>query len=103
MAKKRPPRPLAPALSDLVAAKDYPGAIELLRAQLAEKPPGVQRRLQLADLLLLAGDLTCHGAPAEMRCLASQLAELSLPVVAIFGNHGVHGEREGYQARAQQS
>ncbi len=43
------------ALHDLIAAKDYGAAIELLRAQLAESPPGSQRRLQLADLLLLAG------------------------------------------------
>jgi CRP-like cAMP-binding protein len=42
-------------LSDLIAAKDYAQAIELLREQLSQRPPGVQRRLQLADLLLLAG------------------------------------------------
>src|SRR5438309_2718758 len=42
-------------LSDLIAAKDYGQAIEVLREQLAQRPPGIQRRLQLADLLLLAG------------------------------------------------
>lgn len=49
---------------------------------------------QEADLLLLAGDLTNHGSPEEMTCLAAQLAGLSLPVVAIFGNHDVHSATE---------
>lgn len=47
-----------------------------------------------ADLLLLAGDLTNHGTPDEMRVLAAQLAHIPIPVVAIFGNHDVHAERE---------
>ena len=41
-------------LSELIAAKNYPAAIEVLRTQLAQRP-GIQTRLQLADLLLLAG------------------------------------------------
>lgn len=47
-----------------------------------------------ADVLLLAGDLTNHGTPEEMRVLAAQLADIPIPVVAIFGNHDVHAECE---------
>lgn len=46
-----------------------------------------------ADLLLLAGDLTNHGLPEEMACLASALATVSVPVVAVLGNHDVHAGR----------
>jgi CRP-like cAMP-binding protein len=42
-------------LSDLIAAKDYAGAIDMLREQFTKRPPGIQRRLQLGDLLILAG------------------------------------------------
>jgi Icc-related predicted phosphoesterase len=52
-----------------------------------------------ADLLLLAGDLTNHGTPEEMRVLASQLAEIPIPVVAVFGNHDVHAEQEAEARR----
>jgi Icc-related predicted phosphoesterase len=47
-----------------------------------------------ADILLLAGDLTNHGTPEEMRTLAAQLREIPIPVMAVFGNHDVHAERE---------
>lgn len=47
-----------------------------------------------ADLLLLAGDLTNHGTHEEMTCLASQLAGLSVPVIAVLGNHDVHSGEE---------
>lgn len=47
-----------------------------------------------ADLLLLAGDLTNHGTPEEMRVLAAQLRGIPIPVVAILGNHDVHAEQE---------
>ncbi len=45
---------------------------------------------QHADLLLLAGDLTKCGTPAEAAVLAGAVAGLSIPVVAVLGNHDVH-------------
>jgi len=42
-------------LSELIARKKYARAIEVLRAQFAERPPNVQTRLQFVDLLVLAG------------------------------------------------
>jgi Icc-related predicted phosphoesterase len=50
---------------------------------------------QEADILLLAGDLTNHGLPEEMACFAKQIADVvTIPVVAILGNHDVHSEKE---------
>jgi Icc-related predicted phosphoesterase len=49
---------------------------------------------QEADLLLLAGDLTNHGTPDEMTAFVAQLSDVTIPIVAIFGNHDVHSECE---------
>jgi Icc-related predicted phosphoesterase len=46
------------------------------------------------DLLLLAGDLTSHGEPAEAEILAEALSGLALPVFAVLGNHDLHAGRE---------
>jgi uncharacterized protein len=46
-----------------------------------------------ADLLLLAGDLTTHGEPAQAEVLAEACAELEIPVVAVLGNHDWHANR----------
>lgn len=40
-----------------------------------------------ADVLVLAGDLTESGLPAEMEVLLGTLRSISLPVVAVLGNH----------------
>jgi uncharacterized protein len=43
-----------------------------------------------ADLVLLAGDLTTHGEPAEAAVLADACRGLGVPVVAVLGNHDLH-------------
>jgi uncharacterized protein len=47
-----------------------------------------------SDLILLAGDLTAHGEPAEARVLADACRELGVPVLAVLGNHDWHAGRE---------
>ena len=42
---------------------------------------------EAADVLLLPGDLTEHGSPDELRPLLHELAQVSIPVVAVLGNH----------------
>ncbi|HJX07584.1 MAG TPA: metallophosphoesterase [Actinomycetota bacterium] len=49
-----------------------------------------------ADVLLLAGDLTKRGELAEVDVLVGELRELSVPVVAVLGNH----DHESDQQRA---
>jgi uncharacterized protein len=52
-----------------------------------------------ADLVLLAGDLTSHGDPAEAEILAGAAGGVELPMFAVLGNHDVHGDRADDVAR----
>src|ERR1700704_1880740 len=47
-----------------------------------------------ADLLVLAGDLTNYGQPAEMEPLVNALVRLRVPTVAVLGNHDYESGRE---------
>ncbi|MQY25865.1 metallophosphoesterase family protein [Nocardia aurantia] len=47
-----------------------------------------------ADMLLLAGDLTRHGTLDEARVVATEFADLGVPVIAVLGNHDYHGDAE---------
>jgi Icc-related predicted phosphoesterase len=47
------------------------------------------------DLVLLAGDLTSHGAAAEAEILCEAAAGLEAPVFAVLGNHDYHGDEAG--------
>src|SRR5215470_9597088 len=40
-----------------------------------------------ADVLIVAGDLTNFGQPAEMEPLLNVLVRLRLPIIAVLGNH----------------
>jgi Icc-related predicted phosphoesterase len=42
---------------------------------------------QAADVLLLCGDLTDYGYPEEARNLVAELAAVTIPVLAVLGNH----------------
>jgi Icc-related predicted phosphoesterase len=42
---------------------------------------------ELADVLLLCGDLTDYGLPDEARLLARELTAARVPIVGVFGNH----------------
>jgi Icc-related predicted phosphoesterase len=40
-----------------------------------------------ADVLIIAGDLTNFGKPAEMDSLLTMLVRLRIPIIAVLGNH----------------
>ncbi|ASY65158.1 hypothetical protein SJ05684_b41760 (plasmid) [Sinorhizobium sojae CCBAU 05684] len=42
---------------------------------------------RVADVLVIAGDLTDLGKPAEAELLAAELKSCTVPVVAVLGNH----------------
>lgn len=46
----------------------------------------------LADVLLLAGDLTRHGTVAEAEIVAAEFARAPVPVIAVLGNHDLHDD-----------
>ena len=58
-----------------------------LRPALAELPA-------VADVLLLAGDLTRHGTVEEAECVAAEFRDLGVPVVAVLGNHDYHSDQQ---------
>ena len=41
----------------------------------------------LADVLVIAGDLTNHGKPEEMRDCLAVLQHVRVPIIAVLGNH----------------
>jgi Icc-related predicted phosphoesterase len=53
-----------------------------------------------ADLVVLAGDLTKHGQVDEVCVVADACRGLSIPVVAVLGNHDWQSDRPGDLARA---
>ncbi|MFQ6142467.1 metallophosphoesterase family protein [Streptomyces seoulensis] len=55
--------------------------------------PAFETLPELADVLLLAGDLTRHGTPQEARVVADEIRDLGVPVVAVLGNHDHHDDR----------
>lgn len=57
--------------------------------------PLFQRIAESADVLVLCGDLTDFGLPAEARVLAQELsAAAKLPTVAVLGNHDYESGQE---------
>jgi Icc-related predicted phosphoesterase len=73
-----------------IAAAGDVHAAEELRERLTRVFAGVADR---ADLLLLAGDLTTHGLPEQARVLADACNGVSVPLVAVLGNHDHHSGR----------
>lgn len=55
---------------------------------------GLEHLAERADVLLLAGDLTRHGDPAEAAVLADELRDLGVPIFCVLGNHDYHSDRE---------
>jgi len=42
---------------------------------------------ELADVLVIAGDLTNHGTPEEMRGCLAVLEHITIPIIIVLGNH----------------
>jgi Icc-related predicted phosphoesterase len=72
------------AAGDLHFGDDAAGTLRPRLAHLEEE----------ADILLLAGDLTRIGEPAEARLLARELADVTIPTVGVLGNHDYHSGSE---------
>jgi Icc-related predicted phosphoesterase len=54
--------------------------------------PALEHVGEHADILLLAGDLTRHGTPAEAAVVAEEFGGLDVPVVTVLGNHDHHSD-----------
>ncbi|MET0233105.1 MAG: metallophosphoesterase [Kibdelosporangium sp.] len=56
--------------------------------------PALENLGDHADMLLLAGDLTRHGTVSEAQIVATEFADLPVPVVAVLGNHDYHSDQQ---------
>jgi Icc-related predicted phosphoesterase len=65
------------AVGDIHVNKDSGGSLRGFFAQASEA----------ADALLLCGDLTDYGTAEEAQVLADELSAVSVPIVAVLGNH----------------
>jgi Icc-related predicted phosphoesterase len=65
------------AVGDLHVKKTSQGTLQPLLAPVNDQ----------ADLLLLCGDLTDYGFPEEAEILARELSVVSIPIIAVLGNH----------------
>jgi Icc-related predicted phosphoesterase len=73
------------AVSDVHYGKTSHGALQSLFAQITE----------MADVLVLAGDLTDYGLSEEAKALAKDLtASLKIPAVGVLGNHDFEAGEE---------
>src|SRR5690348_10244568 len=66
------------AVSDIHCSRTSQGTLQPLFSQVAE----------VADILVLAGDLTDYGLEEEARILIAEMAPVArMPTVAVLGNH----------------
>jgi Icc-related predicted phosphoesterase len=73
-------------VGDIHIGRDMTGSLRVSLSHVRER----------ADILLLAGDLTQHGDPAEGEIVARELAAVGVPIVSVLGNHEYH---QGQQQR----
>jgi len=73
------------AMGDLHCSKKSQGQFQAMFTAAAE----------LADILLICGDLTDYGLPEEAEVLVKELASAAqLPIIAVLGNHDFESGRE---------
>jgi Icc-related predicted phosphoesterase len=72
------------AVADLHCTRGAQGQLQPLFAHAAAQ----------ADVLLLAGDLTDFGMAEEAQVLARELFGITIPVLAVLGNHDYEGGRQ---------
>jgi len=78
------------AVGDIhLGGKGLDPPLQILFSQVAEH----------ADVLALCGDLTDRGDPEEARLMAKALATVSVPIVAVLGNHDYECGKETEVAR----
>ena len=72
------------------------GDIHLNASNRGRLRPHLEGLAERADLLLVAGDLTCLGTVSEAEVVAEELAVAvaEVPVLAVLGNHDHHSDEE---------
>ncbi|PRY21083.1 metallophosphoesterase family protein [Pseudosporangium ferrugineum] len=63
------------------------GDVHVDKDVLGRYRPALEQLPDVADVLLIAGDLTRHGTVEEAKCMATEFGDLAVPVVVVLGNH----------------
>ncbi|HET7321058.1 MAG TPA: metallophosphoesterase [Longimicrobiaceae bacterium] len=82
---RRSPRVRIAAVGDIHVSQETAGKHRALLARANDE----------ADVLLVAGDLTRHGTAAEMRTAVTELSDVTIPIVAVLGNHDYEAGEAG--------
>src|ERR1044071_7271316 len=69
------------------------GDVHYGRSSAGRLTPYMQDLKNVADVFLLAGDLTHFGTREEMEVLAHDLSQATVPVITVFGNHDYHSNQ----------
>jgi Icc-related predicted phosphoesterase len=77
------------AVGDIHCTKTSQGVLQPLFSKITET----------ADVLLLCGDVTDYGLPEEAHVLVQELSAVTIPTIAVFGNHDY---QSGKQDEVQQ-
>src|SRR5262245_63417464 len=72
------------AVGDIHCSKTSQGAFQELFGQATD----------LADILVLCGDLTDYGLAEEARILAKELNAANIPIVGVLGNHDYESDQQ---------
>jgi Icc-related predicted phosphoesterase len=72
------------AVGDIHCTKTSEGVLQPLFSKITES----------ADILLLCGDLTDYGLPEEAHVLVKELTAVTIPTIAVFGNHDYESHKE---------
>jgi Icc-related predicted phosphoesterase len=75
------------------------GDLHCQKTSAAQIAPTLSPVNDLADVLLLCGDLVDHGLEEEARVLAKELAVVRIPMIGVLGNHDYQGGVEQQVAR----
>ncbi len=75
---------IAPARSVRIAALSD---LHVTRSSKGLLAPILQQAAQTADILVMCGDLTDYGTLEEAEVLVRELGHVTLPIVAVLGNH----------------
>jgi Icc-related predicted phosphoesterase len=75
------------------------GDLHCQKTSVGQISPMLSAVNDLADVLLLGGDLVDHGLEEEARVLAKELAVVRIPMIGVLGNHDYQGGVETEVAR----
>jgi Icc-related predicted phosphoesterase len=69
------------------------------KASVGQLGPVLAQVNDMADVLVLCGDLVDHGLEDEARVLATELAVVHIPMIGVLGNHDYQSGADGAVAR----